>query len=71
MLALAVPIFGVVAPYAYLAEGAQRTLALGAMTSSIVGISLMLSRMGDFAWASSPGGLRLRRPRPQPFVLGR
>ena len=51
MLALTVPIFGVVALYAYLAEGAQRTLALGAMTSSIVGISLMLSRLGVFAYA--------------------
>jgi len=66
MLALTVPIFGVVALYAYLAEGARRTLALGAMTSSIVGISLMLSRLGVFAWGSS-----LTPSRPQPSVLGR
>jgi hypothetical protein len=32
-------------------EGAQRTLALGTMASSIVGISLMLSRLGVFAYA--------------------
>jgi hypothetical protein len=51
VLALTVLIFGVVALYAYLADGAQRTLALGAMASSIVGISLMLSRLGVFAYA--------------------
>jgi len=44
MLALAVLMFGVVALYAYLADGAQRTLALGAMAS-------MLSRLGVFAYA--------------------
>jgi hypothetical protein len=51
VLALTVLIFGVVALYAYLAESAQRTLALGAMASSIVGISLTLSRLGAFAYA--------------------
>jgi hypothetical protein len=51
MLALAVPIFCVVALYAYLSDGAQRTLALGARASSIVGISMMLSRLGVFAYA--------------------
>ena len=51
MLALTVLIFGVVALYAYLANGGQRTLALGAMVSSIVGIALMLSRLGVFAYA--------------------
>jgi len=51
VLALTVLIFGVVALYAYLAKGGQRTLALGAMASSIVGISLMLSRAGVFASA--------------------
>jgi hypothetical protein len=51
MLALTVPIFGAVALYAYLADGAQRTLALGAMASSIVGISMTLSRLGVFAYA--------------------
>jgi len=44
MLALADLMFGVVALYAYLADGAQRTLALGAMAS-------MLSRLGVFAYA--------------------
>ena len=51
VLALTVLIFGVVALYAYLANGGQRILALGAMASSIVGISLMLSRAGVFAYA--------------------
>ena len=51
VLALTVLIFGVMALCAYLADGAQRTLALGAMASSIVGISLMLSRLGVFAYA--------------------
>jgi hypothetical protein len=51
VLALTVLIFGVVALYAYLANGGQRTLALGAMVSSIVGIALMLSRAGVFAYA--------------------
>jgi hypothetical protein len=51
LLALTVLIFGVVALYAYLANGGQRTLALGAMMSSIVGIALMLSRLGVFAYA--------------------
>lgn len=51
VLALTVLIFGVVALYANLADGAQRILALGAMASSIVGISLMLSRLGVFAYA--------------------
>ena len=61
VLALTVLIFGVVALYAYLANGGQRTLALGAMVSSIVGIALMLSR----------GRLRLRCSGPQPVVPGR
>lgn len=51
VLALTVLIFGVVALYAYLADGAQRTLALGAMILSILGIALMLSRLGVFAYA--------------------
>lgn len=51
VLALTVLIFGVVALYAYLADGAQRTLALGAMVLSILGIALMLSRLGVFAYA--------------------
>jgi hypothetical protein len=37
VLALTVLIFGVVSLYAYLANGGQRTLALGAMASSLVG----------------------------------
>jgi hypothetical protein len=49
VLALTVLIFGVVALYACLANGGQRTLALGAMVSSIVGLALMLSRAGVFA----------------------
>ena len=51
VLALTVLIFGIVALYAYLAETAQRTLALGATVSTLVGISLMLSRLGVFAYA--------------------
>lgn len=51
MLALAVLIFCVVALYAYVADCAQWFLALGAMASNIVGISLMLSRLGVFAYA--------------------
>jgi hypothetical protein len=51
VLALTVLIFGVVALHAYLANGGQRTLVLGAMVSSIVGIALMLSRLGVFAYA--------------------
>ncbi len=51
VLALTVLIFGVVALHAYLANGGQRILALGAMASSIIGIALMLSRAGVFAYA--------------------
>lgn len=51
VLALTVLIFGVMALYAYLANGGQRTLALGAMASSLVGIALMLSRLGVMAYA--------------------
>jgi hypothetical protein len=51
VLALTVLIFGVVALYAYLADSGQRTLALVAMVSTFVGISLMLSRLGVFAYA--------------------
>jgi hypothetical protein len=51
VLALTVLIFGVVTLYAYLAKGGQRTLALGAMASSLFGIALMLSRLGVMAFA--------------------
>jgi hypothetical protein len=50
-LALTVLIFGVVALYAYLANSGQRALALGAMVSSIVGIALILTGVGVFAYA--------------------
>ena len=51
VLALTVLIFGVVALYAYLADIGQRTLALVAMVSTLVGIALMISRLGVFAYA--------------------
>ena len=51
VLALTVLIFGVVALHAYLANGGHRILALGAMASSIIGIALMLSSAGVFAYA--------------------
>ncbi len=49
-LALTLLIFGVVALYAYLANTGQRALALGAMILSIVGIALLLSRLGVLAY---------------------
>ena len=51
VLALTTLIFGVVALYAYLANRGQRIMALGAMILSILGISLMLSRLGVIAYA--------------------
>jgi Domain of unknown function (DUF4386) len=51
VLALTVLIFGVVvALYAYFANSRQKALALGAMISSIVGIALILSRLGVLAY---------------------
>ena len=50
VLALTVLIFGVMALYAYLANTKARALALGAMISSIVGIALILSRLGVIAY---------------------
>ena len=50
VLALTVLIFGVIALYAYLANTSQRALALGAMILSIVGIALILSRLGVIAY---------------------
>jgi hypothetical protein len=50
VLALTILIFGVIALYAYLANSSERALALGAMISSIVGIALLLSRVGVFAY---------------------
>jgi hypothetical protein len=50
VLALTILIFGVVALYAYLANSRQRALALGAMILSIVGIALILSRLGVIAY---------------------
>jgi hypothetical protein len=50
VLALAVLIFGVMALHAYLANSRQRALALGAMILSIVGIALILSRLGVLAY---------------------
>ncbi len=50
VLALTVLIFGVIALYTYLADGRQRALALGAMILSIVGIALILSRLGVLAY---------------------
>jgi hypothetical protein len=51
ILALAVLILGVVALYAYLANGGQSALALGAMVSSVFGIALTLSTVGVNAYA--------------------
>ena len=51
ILALAVLILGVVALYAYLANGGQSALALGAMVSSVFGIALTLSTVGVSAYA--------------------
>lgn len=51
VLALTVLIFGVIALYAYLANSSQRALALGAMILSVVGIALILSRLGVIAYA--------------------
>jgi hypothetical protein len=50
VVALTVLIFGVVALYAYLANSRQRVLALGAMILSIIGIALILSRLGVLAY---------------------
>ena len=50
-LALTLLIFGVVALYAYLANSGERTLALGAMVLSIVGIALTLTGVGVYAYA--------------------
>jgi hypothetical protein len=50
VLALTVLIFGVITLYTYLANGRQRALALGAMILSIVGIALILSRLGVLAY---------------------
>lgn len=51
VLALTVLIFGVVALHAFLANGGEKVLATGAMILSIVGITLMLSRLGVIAYA--------------------
>jgi hypothetical protein len=50
-LALTVLIFGVMALYAYLANSIVRTLALGAMVLSIIGIALQLIGLGVLAFA--------------------
>jgi hypothetical protein len=50
VLALTVLIFGVMALYTYLANSRQSALALGAMILSIVGIALILSRIGVLAY---------------------
>jgi hypothetical protein len=51
VLALTILIFGVVALYAYLANSRQSALALAAMILSIVGIALLLTRLGVIAYA--------------------
>jgi hypothetical protein len=51
ILALAVLILGVVSLYAYLANGGQGALALGAMVSSVFGIALTLTTVGVNAYA--------------------
>ena len=51
VMALALLIFGVVALFSCLANGGERTLALVAMVSSIVGIALLLMGLGVFAYA--------------------
>ncbi|MGH3087385.1 MAG: hypothetical protein ACRDSJ_08715, partial [Rubrobacteraceae bacterium] len=50
-LALTLLIFGVVALFACLADGGARALALGAMVLCIVGIALLLTVQGVFAYA--------------------
>ena len=50
VLALTVLIFGVVALHAFLAKSGEKLLATGAMILSIVGIALMLSRLGVIAY---------------------
>ena len=50
VLALTVLIFGVIALYAYLANTGERALTLGAMVLSIVGIALLLTRLGVIAY---------------------
>jgi hypothetical protein len=50
VLALTVLIFGVMALYAFLANGRSRALVLGAMILSTFGIALMLSRLGVIAY---------------------
>ena len=50
VLGLTILIFGVIALYTYLANSRQRALALGAMILSIVGIALILTRLGVLAY---------------------
>ena len=50
VLALTVLIFGVMALYAFLANGRSRAWVLGAMILSTFGIALMLSRLGVIAY---------------------
>lgn len=49
--ALTLLIFGVVALFAYLANSAVRGLAFGAMVLSVVGIAVLLTGLGVFAYA--------------------
>jgi hypothetical protein len=51
VLALTVLIFGVVALHAFLANSGEKLLATGGMILSIVGIALMLPRLGVIAYA--------------------
>ena len=53
VLALTVLIFGVMALYACLANTGERALTLGAMVLSIVGIALILTRLGVIAYTRS------------------
>lgn len=51
VLALTLLSFGVVALFAYLANGGERVLALAAMVLSIIGIALIVSGMGVYAYS--------------------
>jgi hypothetical protein len=51
VLALTVLLFGVVALFAYLGNGGERVLATAAMVLSIVGIGLLVSGLGVYAYS--------------------
>ena len=57
-VALTVLIFGVMALYAYLVNTGQKTLALGALVLSIVGIALDLTEVGVYAYTVPPSAAR-------------